>query len=365
MADSSAAQHLYWSDGNLFAIKRASLTDTGAVTAVAEGQNYSYLAYDPMGRMIYYSIADPLPMLWCSRPDGAQPQKLLTFDSHHFVRGMAIDAVAGKIYWSSSDGYVAGNGKIRRANLDGSELEDLVTGMVYPYGMALDMANGRMFWIRQEDTAIWRANLDGSDSRRLLPLGSSSYAFCLALDTANSRLYWTDSGNSSIQSANLEGTDVRRVAALDQFSLDAGITLDPGPNGQWQSIGAAAALGTGKPGGPPAALYWADTINHKVYTAALDGTAVRVFLEGEPNYAQSLLVIRDWEIALNASGNGRDIVLTWNSRAGLSYRVQAKSAADIIWADISGRVPATDRTTSWTDTNANSAEARLYRVKMD
>ena len=107
-----------------------------------------------------YAIGDPVPMLYRCTPDGASQELLLTLDTHNYVRGLALDPVGGKIYWSSSDGYVAGNGKIRRANLDGTGVEDLVTGMIYPYGIALDMATGKMFWIRQEVNSIWRANLD-------------------------------------------------------------------------------------------------------------------------------------------------------------------------------------------------------------
>ena len=46
--------------------------------------------------------------------------------------------------------------------LDGTGVEDLVTGMIYPYAIAIDMASGKMFWIRQELDSIWRANLDGT-----------------------------------------------------------------------------------------------------------------------------------------------------------------------------------------------------------
>src|SRR4051794_17216615 len=131
------AQELYWTDGNLFAIKRAPLTG-GQATVVLDGRNYTHLAYDPMARMLYHAVGDPVPALYRCRPDGTQQELLLMLDTHNYVRGMAVDAVAGKIYWSSSDGYVAGNGKIRRANLDGTGVEDLVVGMIYPYGMAID-----------------------------------------------------------------------------------------------------------------------------------------------------------------------------------------------------------------------------------
>ena len=48
-------------------------------------------------------------------------------------RGLALDAEGGKLYWTDS-----GTGKIQRANLDGSEVEDLVTeGLLSPRGLVL------------------------------------------------------------------------------------------------------------------------------------------------------------------------------------------------------------------------------------
>jgi len=364
LAADAPAPQLYWTDGNLFAIKRAPLAG-GAATVVLQGENYTHLAYDPMARTLYYAIGDPVPMLYRCKPDGASHELLLTLDTHNYVRGLALDPVGGKIYWSSSDGYVAGNGKIRRANLDGTAVEDLVTGMIYPYAIALDMATGKMFWIRQEVNSIWRANLDGSNAESLIPLGANSYAFCLATDTARAHLYWTDPGNGVIGRANLDGTDSHPIAALDSSSLDAGITVDPGPQGQWRSIGGQPLFVLGDNSGTNnfAALFWADTINHQVYASALDGAGAHVFRDADPNYAQNLSVIRNWETAISVTRAPEGLRLSWNSRNGLVYRVQANTnRTDPAWTEVSGQLIATGSISSWTDTNALSATQKFYRV---
>ncbi len=63
-----------------------------------------------------------------------------------------------RMYWTDA---VAG--KIQRANLDGSEVEDLVTGLSEPQGIALDVAGGKMYWAEVGGVLkIRRADLDGS-----------------------------------------------------------------------------------------------------------------------------------------------------------------------------------------------------------
>src|SRR5262245_26775990 len=66
---------------------------------------------------------------------------------------------AQKMYWTDS----SSSGKIQRANLDGSAVQDLVTtGVSIPNSIALDVAGGKMYWTDAGIGRIRRANLDGS-----------------------------------------------------------------------------------------------------------------------------------------------------------------------------------------------------------
>ena len=71
--------------------------------------------------------------------------------------------VATTMYWTDTNA-----GKIQRSNLDGSGVENLVTtGIVDPWGIALDVAGGKMYWTDAFDR-IKRSNLDGSDVENLV-----------------------------------------------------------------------------------------------------------------------------------------------------------------------------------------------------
>ena len=149
------------------------------------------------------------------------------------------------MYWTDWD-----TNKIQRANLDGSNVEDLVTtGLGSPYGIALDVAAGKMYWADAGLAKIQRANLNGSNVQNLIPLGLS-VPICIALDVAGGKMYWTDRGTGKIQRANLDGSNVEDLV----FGVRGlhGIALD---------------VGGGK-------MYWTDNDAGKIQRANLNGTSL-------------------------------------------------------------------------------------------
>lgn len=121
-------------------------------------------------------------------------------------------AVGGdKIYWSNVD-WKAKAGKIQRANLDGSTIEDIITGLRGPHSIALDLIARKIYWI-SDGNKIQRANLNGSHVEHLVT-GSIDYN-TLALDLAAGKMYWTawdpNTDTGKIQRANLDGSRVKDV----------------------------------------------------------------------------------------------------------------------------------------------------------
>ena len=98
---------------------------------------------------------------------------------------------ANKMYWTDW-----GTDKIQRSNLDGSDVEDLVTsGLVDPPDIALDVAGGKMYWTDYDLLGgrhkIQRSNLDGSDVEDLVTSGLVG-PNGIALDVAGGKMYWTE-----------------------------------------------------------------------------------------------------------------------------------------------------------------------------
>ena len=162
-----------------------------------------------------------------------------------YPRGLAVDLAASKLYWTDY-----GTDKIQRANLDGSEIEDLVTtGLQTPLALALDAVAGKLYWSDNGTDKIQRANLDGSEVEDLVTGLQSPLS--LALDVAGGKLYWTDSGTDMIQRANLDGSEIEDLVTTG-LSIPRGLALD---------------VAGGK-------LYWTDNGTDKIQRANLDGTEV-------------------------------------------------------------------------------------------
>ena len=246
------AQKLYWSNGT--SIQWANLDGSQPELVRGGFVDTPYIAADPAANTLYYTYGSPTPMIFRSDLNGDHPQALFTFDIHNYPRGLAVDHEDGKIYWPTSEGLSGGAGSIRRANLDGSGMEDIVTGLNYPYGMAFDYQAKKMYWINQGSLKIQRANLNGTNVEDVAALDNSSYAFSIAIDPIAQKLYWSDPGIQAINRANLDGSDIEKYQPVRSHFADSTIAID------------AASR----------SIYWSDFLNFNdklFYRGNLDGDA--------------------------------------------------------------------------------------------
>ena len=100
------------------------------------------------------------------------------------------------MYWTES---TPADFMLQRANLDGTNLELLVTGLVNPSGIALDVAGGKIYWTDIGAGKIQRANLDGSAVEDILTVGAVFAPLAVALDVNGNKIYWTEIWTSSFR----------------------------------------------------------------------------------------------------------------------------------------------------------------------
>ncbi|MCH9002239.1 MAG: hypothetical protein IIC02_06665 [Planctomycetes bacterium] len=206
------------------------------------------MALDAGNNRLYWTDGDVDRVVAVDLIDYANPNPVVQLPPASGIRGMAVAPSLGKIYWVAEN--LLPQARIQRANLDGSDVEDLPIQPGSFFDVAVDETNGALYWI--EGPRIWRGNLDGTDAVEIITDADEPYY--MALDRAAGQIYWTNFGNNTIGRANLDGSG-REVLFAGLADQPIGIALDPTTE----------------------KLYW--TINSgEVQRANLDGTGLETVL---------------------------------------------------------------------------------------
>ena len=244
----TALSRIYWRE--VQRIQRANLDGSGIETLITRAGASSF-ALDMDGGKIYWTEFRSIQR---ANLDGSDIETLITSSKHGNLSDIALDVDGGKIYWISDElaTFSSIRGNIRRANLDGSNIETLIT-RAEASGLALDMDEGKIYWTANDQ--ILRANLDGSDVETLI---FRPFISGLTLDVDGGKIYWTDSTRGDILRANLDGSDIETLITRAQEVAGEvfGLTLD---------------VDGGK-------IYWTDSSRGNIYRANLDGSDIETLI---------------------------------------------------------------------------------------
>ena len=200
----------------------------------------------------------------------------------------------GKIYWTEFDSDTK-KGKIRRANLNGSSAENVLTDIPPIVDFALDLRNRKIYWSENYTAKIQRSNLDGSNVENIvtgydLPPGGGGMSIrcrnwkcegtatpkdgapinltheqlidpnCIAIDADANKIYWGNGHLDIFQRANFDGSDIEDIIIKERI-LPFEIKFK-----QWlQPLSIELDLEAGK-------IYWTDAYGRKIQRANFDGS---------------------------------------------------------------------------------------------
>ncbi len=214
------------------------------------------------------------------------------------AHGMAYDSVNQKIYYC--DFQSSNSGKIWRMDADGSNLTELLSGLASPYGIAINLAEGKMYIA--DGPNVSRANLDGTGYEKTfinVPGGAmraigfnkktniiyfyevndenlyaaksdgsgvgmvieGAYGYGMYVDEVNGKIYYDDRNKTGIMQANLDGSGIVKIVNVSGNRGGSGITVDY----------------------KDSKVYWAETNNGFIKRANLDGTGAETFMSGVSN----------------------------------------------------------------------------------
>ena len=152
---------------------------------------------------------------------GAKVENLLP--SVRNATSLAIDITDEKLYWAEKTG--SRTGRIRRANLDGTNMQLVRNLKSVPRGIAIDAVNAN-FYLANSWGKIQRLNFDGSGFKPNLITDLKAPKY-LALDIKRGKVYWTEKTSrrtGKIQRANLDGTSIELIKNLT--SIPRGLAID-------------------------------------------------------------------------------------------------------------------------------------------
>jgi hypothetical protein len=197
-------------------------------TLVSEGRKLpDGLAVDVAGGHLYWTnMGNPKAndgTIFRSDLDGRNMTTIIAPGGTFTPKQIQIDKPNGKLYWSDREGM-----RVMRANFDGSDIETLVDtsqGDSRPgadpnkwcVGIAIDAGAGKLYWTDRGDpprgNTVNRAPLDAPRGGRPPPEMVFSHlmeGIGLALDPKHGRMFITDFGGS-VYSANLDGSDQKTL----------------------------------------------------------------------------------------------------------------------------------------------------------
>jgi PKD repeat protein len=242
------AATIYIMDPSDELMQKLVLDGSGTVTTLLDlaGKSGLGIAYDKANSKIYYSDffdADtPNGKIWKLNLDGTGATAIASGILDPY--GIALDAAGGKIYW------VDDAGNVSRANVDGTNPQIGIVKITDGWlrAIALDVENNKMYFYDVNAENLYVANLDGTNSSVLI---SGVYGYAINIDTKNDKIYFDDQNSGvggELKRANLDGTGIT--------------TID---NAETRIYGVAIDNDINK-------LYWSSRDLGEIYMANLDGT---------------------------------------------------------------------------------------------
>jgi DNA-binding beta-propeller fold protein YncE len=218
MALDEVAGKIYWTDAlgifrsNVDGSDTQRLTDriptpVSGVTSSRAGRSFGLptgIAIDEAGGKYYYTASSgDLTKYGVARAnlDGSGAETIIPYSDGRSA-GLALDPLAGKLYWSVS----GSSPEIKRADLDGSDVEIVVSGLSAPHGLDLDNIHGKLYWADWFEKSILRANLDGSGVEEVVDTAPQRPRY-LVVDAQAGKLFWTGDSGDAVRQANLDGSN--------------------------------------------------------------------------------------------------------------------------------------------------------------
>ena len=205
---------MLWVDsGGIYALVGASV---GKVTLSAN----AVMDIAVSGNKIYWTqmTGENAGTINSANLDGTNIKQLVSIKA--VPRGIAVDSVAKRLYWTNSHGW------IQSSNLEGRARRNVARDLSDPMGIAV--SGGNVYWTQSlEGAPIERVILKEGDVERPAFWDSKSSGTSQGLAIAGGKIYWTaktGENAGTINSVNLDGTGSKQLVSIR--AVPRGIAVD-------------------------------------------------------------------------------------------------------------------------------------------
>jgi low density lipoprotein receptor-related protein 5/6 len=224
-----AGGRMFWTDTNASVIASANLNGTGEQIVLDDfGQEPLGIALDVAAGKMYWTDREGVKR---ANLDGTGSELVTKEPARGFP---ALDLTARRIYWADWP-----SGTVKSAAMSPeAAVTNVVTKQPAPFGVGVDHAGGKVYWIEldlnkktREKDEIRRANLDGSEVQTLVERPGAGFEGGLAIDPAAGKLYWGEAEAHDIGVANLDGSQAQTLFSTGE-AIPVGLAVegaDPRP----------------------------------------------------------------------------------------------------------------------------------------
>jgi DNA-binding beta-propeller fold protein YncE len=242
LALDTAGGRMYWTDTNASVIASANLNGTGSQIVLDDfGQEPLGIALDLANSKMYWTDREGVKR---ANLDGTG-RELLTKEP---ARGFCVlDLTAKRIYWADWP-----SGDIKSAAMSPEPtVTNIVTKQAAPFGVAVDHRGGKLYWLelnlnkkKREKNEIRRANLDGTEVQTLVERPGAGFEGGLAIDPVAGKLYWSEAETRDIGVSNLDGSQAQTLLSTGE-AVPVGLAVETSEPHRW-AIRCAATRATGR-----------------------------------------------------------------------------------------------------------------------
>jgi hypothetical protein len=261
-------------------------TDQRILYTAASTANLRGIAWHRASGRVFFLDNGVAKAIFAMSDAGSNVQQIVGISTNLLNSDLEVDEVGSQMYWTECNTDVVGNGFIRRANLDGSGVETVVTTApgitTAPDFLFLDRSGGYLYWgvssTGSGPSSFWRATWAGVIDP-LWSLTTATRTRDLGRDPVTDTLYWCDRQMGTIYKRSVTGGV--NQAVISGMNAPHGLALD---------------VEAGK-------LYWADTGARGSGAGISSRRVARCNLDGSEfeNLSVPAATSEVWDLALDTA----------------------------------------------------------------